>query len=219
MIFWTGIALALFLAAIMVKKGLYETWTLFFNIVIAVYLGLTLGPVLKNLLGIDQAGVEVLVLLGTAVVSLTVLYLFSYIIFLSQFHVTFPKLVDSAGGGLFGFLTGLLIYSFIVFLICVSPLNPYFNKIGFNSASIQSNTNYMIWWTGLINGIVSADQKQDSLDQTVSALIENADKSYQAGKATVEPNEPAEPAQTEVIEKKITPADLGPPPELEFEDI
>ena len=80
MMFWTGIVLALLFAAVMAKRGLYETWTLFFNVVIAVYLGLTLGPVLKNLLGIEQRGVEVFVLFGTAVVSLTVLYLFSYII-------------------------------------------------------------------------------------------------------------------------------------------
>ena len=219
MIFWIGIALALFLAAYMVKKGLYETWTLFFNLVIAVYLGFTLGPVLKNLLGIDQPGVEVLVLLGTSIICFTVLYLLSYIIFLSQFHITFPKLIDYVGGGLFGFLTGLLAYSFIVFLICISPLNPYVNKIGFNSTAIQSNTNYMEWWTGLIHGIVSADQKKESLDQTVTSLIENADKNALARKKAVEPNEPPKPSQTDVVEKKPTPADLGPPPELEFEDI
>jgi hypothetical protein len=219
MIFWTGIVLAFLLAAIMVKKGLYETWTLFFNIVIAVYLGLTLGPVLKNLLGIEQRSVEVFVLFGTAVVSLTVLYLFSYIIFLSQFNVTFPKLVDSAGGGLFGFLTGFLIYSFVVFIICISPLNPYVNKIGFNSTSIKSNIKYMKWWPDLIHHIVSTNQKRESLDQTVSSLIENADKNYQAKKVVVEPNEPPKPAQTDVVEKRPTPADLGPPPELESEDI
>ena len=117
MIFWIGTALALFLAAYMVKKGLYETWTLFFNALIAVYLGFALGPVLKKLLGINQPGVEFLLLLGTTIVCLTVLYIFSYIIFLSQFHITFSKFVDYAGGGLFGFLTGLIIYSFIIFQI------------------------------------------------------------------------------------------------------
>jgi len=219
MIFWTGTALALFVAAVMVKKGLYETWTLFFNVVITVYLGLSLEPVLKNLLGIDQPGVEALVLLGTTVVFLTVLYLFSYIIFLSQFHITFPKLVDSAGGGLFGFLTGLLIYSFAVFLIYISPLNPYVKKVGFNDTSIKSNITYMKLWPGIVDSVASAGQRQESLDQTVSSLIENADKSDQAKKAVVEPKEPAESVQTEAVEKKPTPADLGPPPELKSEDI
>jgi hypothetical protein len=219
MIFWTGTVLALLLAAVMVKKGLYETWTLFFNVVIAVYLGLTLGPVLKNLLGIEQQGAEIFVLFGTAVVSLTVLYLFSYIIFLSQFHITFPKLLDYAGGGLFGFLTGFLIYSFVVFLICISPLNTYVNKIGFNSSTIRSNTNYMEWWTGLLHRIVSADQKKESLDHTVASLIENANKKILDRKKVVEPNEPPKTEQTEIVEKKPTPADLGPPPELKSEDI
>lgn len=217
MIFWTGTILALILAATMVKKGLYETWTLFFNVVIAVYLGITLGPVLQNLLGIEKGGAEVLVLLGTATICLVVLYLFSYIIFLSQFHVKFPKFVDSAGGGLFGFLTGLLLYSFIVFLICVSPLNPYANKIGFDSTSISSNIKYMNWWPGIIHSIASPSEEQDGFNQLVSVMIENAYTNYQARKVVVEPNEP-EPVQ-EVVEKKITPADLGPPPELEFEDI
>jgi hypothetical protein len=219
MIFWTGTALALLLAAFMVKKGLYETWTLFFNVVIAVYLGLTLEPVLKNLLGINKAGVEVLVLLGTTMVCLIVLYLFSYIIFLSQFHVTFPKLLDSAGGGLLGFLTGFLIYSFVIFLIYISPLNPYVKKIGFNSTSTKSNITYMKWWPGIIHSVVTAGQKRESVDQTISKLIENADKSHQVKKVVVEPNEPTEPVQKEVVERKITPADLGPPPELESEDI
>lgn len=219
MIFWIGTALALLFAAVMVKKGLYETWTLFFNVVIAVYLGIIFGPVLNNLMGIEQAGVEILVLLGTTSVFLTVLYLFSYIIFLSQFNVTFPKLLDSAGGGLFGFLTGLLIYSFVVFLIYISPLNPYVKKIGFSNSSTKSSITYMKLWPGMIHSVVSAGRKQENFDQTVSTLIENAEKIHQAKKEIVEPNEPQKPAQTEAVEKKPTPADLGPPPELESEDI
>jgi hypothetical protein len=220
MIFWIGIILALILAALTAKKGLYETWTLFFNVLIAVYLGLTLGPVLKGLLGIKGGG-EIFVMLGTAVISLTVLYLFSYVIFLSQFHVTFPKILDAVGGGLLGFLTGLLIWSFIAFLISVSPLSRYgaIKKIGFNSASIQSNTGYMKWWAGIIHGIVSADQKEESIDQTMLVLVENAEKAAQPAHAVVEPNEPAAPAETIRVEKKIAPADLGPPPELNSEDI
>jgi len=220
MIFWTGLILALVLAAMTTKKGLYETWTLFFNVAIAVYLGLTLGPVLKGLLGVEGRGGEVFVILGTAVICLTVLYLFSYVIFLSQFHVTFPKVLDTVGGALLGFLTGLLIWSFVAFLICVSPLSQYklINKIGFNGTSIQSNTGYMKWWTGIIHGIVAADQKEQSITLTVDTLVENADKAA-LKKTVIEPNEPPPSVETVTTEKEITPADLGPPPELEFEDI
>jgi hypothetical protein len=220
MILWAGIVLALIIAALMAKKGLYETWTLLFNVVIAVYLGLTAGPVLKGLLGVQGRGGEVFVMLGTAVICLTVLYMFSYVIFLSQFHVTLPKILDFVGGGLLGFLTGLLIWSFVAFLISVSPLGSSgtLGKIGFNSDSLQSSTSYMKWWTGVIHGIISVDQKEESIDQTVAVLVEKAEKAALAATAVVEPNEPPH-VETTTVEKKITPADLGPPPELEFEDI
>ncbi len=220
MTLWIGIVLALIIAALMAKKGLYETWTLLFNVVIAVYLGLTVGPVLKGLLGVQGRGGEVFVMLGTAVISLTVLYLFSYVIFLSQFQVTFPKILDFAGGGLLGFLTGLLIWSFVAFLISVSPLGGggTLGKIGFNSDSLQSSTGYMTWWTGIIHGLVSADRKEDTIDQTVDVLVKNSQNAAQAARKVAEPNEP-KPVEPVTIEEKITPADLGPPPELNFEDI
>jgi len=221
MIFWFGILLALITTALTAKKGLFETWTLFFNVVMAVYLALTLGPVLKGLLGVSRSGGEALVMLGTAVACLTVLYIFSYVIFLSQFHVTLPKALDIAGGGLFGFLTGFLAWSFIAFLIFISPLSLYkvVNKIGFNSTSTQSCTGYMKWWTGVIHAVVSEDGREESIDQKLAALGESADKAIRAATTVVEPNEPPAPAETITVEKEITPADLGPPPELNFEDI
>jgi len=221
MMFWIGIILALAIAAIMAKKGLYETWTLLFNLIIAVYLALTLGPVLRQLLSIQGRGGDVFVMLGTAVICLTVLYGISYVIFLSQFRVTFPKILDVAGGGLLGFLTGLLIWSFVAFLVLASPLggSRILGKIGFNSDSLRPSTAYMTWWTGIIEKIVSADAEQDTVEQTVEVLVENAGKAALTARTAPEPNEPkpAEPIPTE--EKKITPADLGPPPELNAEDI
>jgi len=215
--FWIGIILGLAVAGLMAKKGLYETWTLLFNLIIAVYLALTLGPVLRQLLSIQRRGGDVFVMLGTAVICLTVLYGISYVIFLSQFRVTFPKILDVAGGGLLGFLAGFLVWSFVAFLISVSPLggSRILGKIGFNSDSLGRSTGYMTWWTGIIGKIVSADAERDTIEQTVDVLVENAGKAALSARTVPEPNEskPAEPATTE--EKKITPADLGPPPELD----
>lgn len=220
MMFWIGIVLALVIAGLMAKKGLYETWTLLFNVIIAVYLAFTLGPVLKRLLGIEGSGGDVFVMLGTAIICLIVLYGISYVIFLGQFRVTFPKMLDAAGGGLLGFLTGLLAWSFLAFLISVSPLggNTILGKIGFNSDSLRANTGYMNWWTGIIHDIVSADARQDTIEQTVDVLVENAGKAARAKPAAAEPNEPKQQPETPA-EQKPTPADLGPPPELNSQDI
>jgi hypothetical protein len=221
MIFWIGIVLSLSVAAAMAKKGLYETWTFLFNVVIAVYLGLTLGPVLGQLLGIEGRGSRAFVMLGAAVICLTVLYGISYVIFLSQFHVTFPKILDAAGGGLLGFAAGFLVWSFVTFLVSISPLgdSTILAKIGFNSESLRSNTNYMTWWTGIIEAVVSTQKKEIDLDQTVDALVKNAAKAARTAKTTAEPNEPKPAGPATVEEKTIKPADLGPPPELDSEDI
>ena len=64
MIFWFGLIIALAAAFLASKKGLYEMWSLLFNVIISVYLGLTFGPVMKGLMGIDSVGGEVLVILG-----------------------------------------------------------------------------------------------------------------------------------------------------------
>ncbi|MFA5422906.1 MAG: hypothetical protein WC374_03525, partial [Phycisphaerae bacterium] len=98
MIFWLGIILAFIAAAYMAKKGLYEAWTLLFNSVIAVYLGIAAAPSIRDLLGVNSQAGNIFVIFATAAICLTILYLISYIIFLSQFNVNFPKPIDLAGG-------------------------------------------------------------------------------------------------------------------------
>ena len=195
-------------------------WSLLFNIIISVYLGLTFGPVMKGLMGMDFVGGEALVIFGTAALCFTVLYGASYVIYLSQFHVTFPKMLDMIGGGVIGFLTALLTWSFIAFLICVSPLgqNSILNKIGFNSASLSGTFSYMKRFSGIVHSLVTADQKQDSLEQKVAAMIEESNKS-RPKRTSPEPVKLVEPVKEEIIEEKIKPSDLGPPPQLDFEDL
>ena len=220
--FWIGILIALVTTGMSAKKGLYDTWTLLFNVIIAVYLSFTLGPVIQDLMGIEGKSGEVFVMFGTAVISLTILYGISYVIFLSQFNVTFPKIIDLAGGGILGFLTGLLIWSFIAFLICVSPLgqSKMLGKIGFNSNSLQSNASYMKWWTEVIHGIVSTEHKEQRVHQKINDLIEDTKKNIKTVRKAVEPNESEQQKKEITIEeKKIRPVDLGPPPELNTDDI
>lgn len=219
MIFRLGLIIALAATFIASKKGLYEMWALLFNIIVSVYLGLTFGPVVKGLMGIDFVGSEVLVIFGTAALCLTALYGASYIIFLSQFRVTFPKMLDMIGGGVLGFLTGLLAWSFIAFLICVTPIaqNNIINK-WFNSESLSGAISYMKWFPGIVHSMVAADQKQDIFEQKIDARIEEANKRRRERTKTPEPEKPVEPVKKEIAEKKIKPSDLDPPPPLDSED-
>ncbi len=65
--------------------------------------------------------------------------------------------------------------------------------------------------------MVAADQKQDILEQKVAAMIEESNK-LRRKRTSPEPVKPVEPVKEEIIEEKIKPSDLGPPPQLDFED-
>jgi hypothetical protein len=221
MIFWLGIILALAAAFLASKKGLYESWSMLFNVIISVYLGLTAGPTMAKLMGATSVNGELLTIFGTAALCFIILYGASYVIFLSQFNVTFPKIFDIAGGGLTGFLAAFLAWSFIAFLICSCPAaqNSFISKMGFNKTKLSGTISYMQNFTGIVHSMVAADQEQSSLKDKIITMIEESEKARPKRTLKTEPEEEIEPVEEEIVEKKITPSDLGPPPELDFEDI
>ena len=50
MVFWLGILVAIAFAWFCLQIGFYETWAVLFNIVISVYLGIFLRPLITELL-------------------------------------------------------------------------------------------------------------------------------------------------------------------------
>ncbi len=54
MVFWIGILFGCLFVWLAVKKGFYETWILLFNIIIAVYLAVFLGPVIANVVPVAR---------------------------------------------------------------------------------------------------------------------------------------------------------------------
>lgn len=220
MIFWLGILISLTIAALAAKRGLYESWTIFFNVIISVYLGITLAPVLQDLLSLgDSPTSSAIVTLLTAIACFGLLYGVAFIIFLSQFEVKFPKALDAAGGGLTGFLATMLAWGFIVFVIFTSPMGQknIFKSIGFDaeSAKTDSNVAYMKWWAGMVDGIVGKGKEHNRIDTLVAKRIKEAVKP-EVKKA---PEPEKEIVEEEKPEEEIKPSDLGPPPELAFEDI
>jgi len=223
MIFWLGILISLVIAALAAKKGLYESWTILFNVIISVYLSITLTPVLIELLSLGNSRtISAIVLLASSLACFGILYGLAYIIFLSQFEVKFPKIMDSVGGGLFGFLAALLAWAFVVFVISTSPMgqNKPFSSMGLNADSAKNSKTvaYMQWWTNKIDAMVGKGTEHNKTDTLVSALIDKAVKRT-VRKQETKP-EKDEAAEVEPVpEESIKPFDLGPPPELAFEDI
>ena len=202
MVFWIGILVSGAFAWFAIKRGFYETWTLVFNIVIAIYLAVFLGPIIANIVPAvrDTAYNNALTMLATAIGSFLILHGISYTFVTGQFSISFPKIFDTLGTGFLGFLTGFLVWSFVSLLICITPIsqNSFVKEIGFSSQFQQTSVSYISRFCNLVNAVVSSQDNEHTTQQALSGLLKNAESKVQGTAAEkAEPNEPAAPGDVE----------------------
>ena len=191
MAFWIGILVGGAFAWFAIKRGFYETWTLVFNIVIAIYLAVFLGPVIANIVPAvrDTAYNNALTMLATAIGSFLILHGISYTFLTGQFSIPFPKIFDTVGTGFLGFLAGFLVWSFVSLVICITPIsqNSFVKEIGFGSQFQQTNVGYISWWCNLVNKVVASQDKKYTTEQVINGLLKSAEPGVQRKPA--EPND------------------------------
>jgi hypothetical protein len=118
------------------------------------------------------------------------------VFFTSQFNISFPKIFDILGAGLLGLLAGFLVWSFVSFLISISPIgqNVFIKDFGFDKQFKRTSMPYMSWWCNLVNTAVACEGKKDATEEVIEGLLKSAEKKPRRRKTKpVEPNEPAEP--------------------------
>jgi hypothetical protein len=201
MVFWMGILVSGLFACFAIKKGFYEMWALGFNIIISIYVAVSLGQVVADIVPIaDMAYSKTLTVLATAVVCFLILNSISYTFITGQFSIPFPKIFDVVGAGLFGFLAGFLVWSFVSLLIMTTPIveNAFVKEIGFDTKVQQTNISYISWWCSTVNKIVSSDGSKQTTQQAINWLLEsNKPKAKGSVAGIPELNEPSEPNKSE----------------------
>ncbi|MGA2094504.1 MAG: hypothetical protein ABSH16_14055 [Sedimentisphaerales bacterium] len=208
MVFWIGILIAVAFAASSLKFGLYHAWTMLFNVLIAVYLGVRLGPFVEDFIPSSGQYSVTLAVLATGLASFLVLHGISYVFLIGQFDVTFPPTIGKLGSAIFGFLAGLLIWSFASLLICTTPCsqNKFVKDIGMSCEGFEQMhaQSYLVWWCSAIDKIVGSPDADTGVKQTIAGLLfKPPAKSASLAKRpdANEPNFPAVP-----IRPAITPA-------------
>ncbi|UCE99058.1 MAG: CvpA family protein [Planctomycetota bacterium] len=223
MVFWTAILIGAIIAYYAIKLGFYEALVMLFNIVISVYLAVYLRAIVVNVPAISDAPCcDALSMFGTAIAAFLVLHGISYTFLTGQFSIPFPRIFDTLGAACLGFLAGFLISSFLSLAICITPVSqhPIMKGIGFGSQHFeQTNGPYLYWWCDLVNAVVSEQQGEHPTKQAVSELLRSIEEARRP-KVTkrVEPTKPAEPAEPPQVKPDIE-EQLGPPPEIDFENI
>lgn len=219
MVFWIGILVGGTFAWFAIKLGFYQTWTLVFNIIISIYLAVYLRPIVASIPAVGNASYsDALAMVIVALASFLILCGISYTFLTGQFSVSFPKVFDTLGAGLLGFLAGFLVWSFLSLLIYITPAsqNTFVKGIGFTNEFQQTSVSYISRFCSLVNALVAVQDNEDSAEQTIHKLLKGAVPKARAKQA--EPEEPVEPAGPNEPETSVE-EQLGPPPEIDIEDI
>jgi hypothetical protein len=218
MAFWIGILVGGAFAWFAVKLGFYQTWVLVFNIIISVYLAIYLYPVTANISATgDTPYSNILTIAAVAAVSFLLLQGIAYVFLVGQFSVSFPKVFDTLGSGILGFLAGFLFWSFLVLLIYITPVsqNTFIEGIGFKDEYRKTTVSYISLFCNMVNAVASSEDNKYSAEQTINELLSNAKSALSV--KTAEKSELLKPAQkpSEAKTGVTDPNKLGPPPEID----
>ena len=157
-----------------VKIGFYETWAMLFNIVMAIYIAIFLAQPIVNVLPEEARNIrscEALTLIVLAAGAFLILHGLTYILFTSQFKVTFPKLFDILFAGLLGFFGGFLLLSFAALIIFLTPIGGY---SGIEDDSVEYNMSSAYWLFDGINSIVSSPDNEITTEKVIRQLLNNS---------------------------------------------
>ncbi|MHC4131207.1 MAG: CvpA family protein [Planctomycetota bacterium] len=221
---WIGIIFGIALACYGFKRGFFEMWGKFFNLLISMYLAIFLRPIITEYVSEaanSWAGIVLSILL-TGVAIFFILYGISYIVF-GQFTIELPKIFDIAGGSLMGFLGGVLLWSLLIFLFSITPLSQktFAQNIGLVKYSAENKASYICWWGDAVNTFAGSSDTRHSTEEMMIEIFKSAEEAMGRGKS-----KPEEIEQPTVPDPNATPfklrpieEELGPPPELDFDTI
>jgi len=193
MAFWAGILFAAIFAFIAVKKGFYEIWAGLFNLAVSIYLAIYLAPTLANLVPIigNSLCTLTLCLLITAVAVFLLLHGITFVLFTGQFKTPFPKIIDIVGAGIWGFLGGFLLWSFIVLLASTTGIlgTDIVKNFDVDEKSKQTNVSYLSFWCNVINKAAANEEHYLSAEQAIGNLFKIVEENQKLNSSTTtDPN-------------------------------
>ena len=177
-----------------IRIGFYEMWAMLFNIVIAIYVALFLAQPIVNILPEEASDIrccEALTLIVLAVGAFLILHGLTYILFTSQFNVTFPKIFDILFAGFLGFFAGFLLLSFVVLIIFLTPFGAY---AGIENDSVEYNMSSAYWLFDGIHSIVSSPDNEITTEMVIEQLLNKSQPNTQdKNPQQAEPDKPIRP--------------------------
>jgi hypothetical protein len=188
-LFLLGILIAVLFALSARKMGFYHTWTMLFNLIVAIYLAIRLGPFMNDYIPayVSEQYSKTLSMVAIGTGAFLVLQGIAYTLLIGQFEVTFPRTVNILGTGLLGFLAGFLVWSFVLFAFYTTPLcqsqsvkELHIDMKTFEEAKTQP---YLVWWCNFLDKFIASGDNPDSVTKTMKEMVTKPAK-----KAIADPN-------------------------------
>jgi hypothetical protein len=201
MVFWLAVLVGALFAWIAVRIGFYASWIIFFHLLLAAYVAIFVTPVVIGSVPPANAAPGygyALTLMSIAIATLLVTYGTCYACLSGKMRLELPRGLDTIGAGFLGFFTGFLVWSFLGFAFCLTPLanTELVKRLGFDAASQKANTAYMCWWCNGFHALVVTLGDETTSQQEVAMLVQNAtapEAKQAAPEAPVAPPAPPPP--------------------------
>jgi len=125
MILFLAVVVGMGFAVIGVRKAFFPMWLLLFNILISIYVGVMLSPTLVAIRpDMEQQPYYLSIFIAVTSAMLFVLLQTIASVFFAELADCFcPKIFDTAGAAVLGFLAGLCLFSFVYFIVCIMPFS------------------------------------------------------------------------------------------------
>ncbi len=129
LLFWVAVIAGAGFSYMGLKKGFLSMWAICFNLLISVYLCVMLLGVIAA--AVPDSGGEsyyyscALCMLIVCGLVFGVLQLIASNYFSGGFQITFPKLFDSIGAAVLGFISGYLVCCVLIFIVSLMPFSNY----------------------------------------------------------------------------------------------
>jgi hypothetical protein len=201
------------------RLGLYGTWILLFQLVLASYVAIFLTPTLVTVAFGPKASPYdyAATLIVIAVAALMIGYGLSFACLRGRLLMSIGKQWDKFGAGGLGFLAGFLAWSFLAFAFCLTPLSDedLSKTLGFDKQSQQFNKSYVCWWCRVVNGLVSSSRGRMAASHAVEKLLASAKGAPLEGEEQAAPSSAASQADAALGDfQRAAPAapPAAPPP-------
>jgi hypothetical protein len=195
MMFWIAILAGALFVWLAVRMGFYETWVLFFNILVSIYVSVFLTPILVELVpapGGAAAYHVALCMIVLAGACFALLQGLSFVFLTGQYHIPFPRVFDILLSGILGFATGFLLLSFVALVLTTTPLaeNKIVGVFGLGKQSQQANLSCISRCCGLIHSFAGFHDSGNTTGAAIQRLLEIKSISPDPIKRQSDANEP-----------------------------